>query len=394
MTTKIVDTSEIETLSKILGTGAIDLASIALTVGWEVKYSNHGNGLLLIAPGGLKTINLSSKHKGSGDYRGMTRTIIRYGDQDVVKRLRMAASDSTMSNARFSEVLSIAGLTASVLEVTPIKSVPAPKGAFGQEQVLVTPETTVKTAPVQISAPKPVPRHIVSQRPALMHYSLTQTGGKSYPSKTSVERKWSDGTIDYQCAVSTCDGTSTNRRSFAGPHWAMHVRKGEAEPVPESAAKETIIDDPSYTEHGFTKISNGRKSNAASQRIADLLGSIELWREMTSEELAERLAAALFPKDVPIDVEYMPLTADQIVARIRRMVDGGTYAEQEAVIETERTRIEELVAEVKTITTSYADDMATALGRAERAEGNLRAFHSLLGEAIIEETKDAPIVAG
>jgi hypothetical protein len=51
-----------------------------------------------------------------------------------------------------------------------------------------------------------------------------------YPSSTTLQRTYDDGTVEFACAFPECEFTTPSRLGVRG-HWNGHVRRGEAEPA-------------------------------------------------------------------------------------------------------------------------------------------------------------------
>src|SRR5205085_223223 len=92
-----------------------------------------------------------------------------------------------------------------------------------------------------------VERHVVTSRPMLARYSKGKAPGipgRSYPSHTTLERLWSDNTLDYICAYAKCDQgpdggpfQSENPLSVRG-HWRYHVDRGQ---VPKEESQKRFL---------------------------------------------------------------------------------------------------------------------------------------------------------
>jgi hypothetical protein len=68
-------------------------------------------------------------------------------------------------------------------------------------------------------------RYIVSEKPIVV-----ASGGaslKGYTSESTIERSWSDGSVDYACAVEGCDFTSESRLGPSRGHRRWHVGRGD-----------------------------------------------------------------------------------------------------------------------------------------------------------------------
>ena len=348
MGTILTSEDEVDALRKALGTQATNLISTAIAVGWKAMLGADNN-VSLIAPGDPtpKRLHMSPKGKGGGDFASMTRSLMRYGDQESVSRLKKAAKNSSATDESFiTSVMTEIALheVAAILDDVQTKSQDVPvvvKSAFGQviEKALAT----------------PVGPYIVTERPALMHYSLSASrGGRSYPSKTAVERKWSNGTTDFRCAISTCDGVSDNHRSFAGPHWAKHVRNGEAQQMTDKERHESLVDDPSYTETAYNRISGVINRNPKVEAIVDTT-----------------------PLDAPVILSQPDLTPEQVIEQIRLLVG---IEDQQPVIELQLQRIRQLEAAMASERDAHAVTLATLREENRQITENLKIIRDMLSE--------------
>lgn len=375
MGAQITGIEQVGALRKVIGADAAELIGTAMALGWKAQHRAAG-GVTIIAPGAVKTLHFSTRHKGHGNLEAMMRTVARYGDQETYKRLRNLAADPEVSPRGFEQAILASAMTKNLMDQYPI----TPKGAFGQNTYQEAGEQPVDAVAVA-PAPTPVPTtpkpYVVTQRPAMMHRSLTPTGGKSYPSKTAIERKWSDGHIDYICAIPNCDAEPSElKRAFAGSHWGKHVRAGEATPVTQEEINSTLVDDPNYTKRGFAKGPNERRQDKV-QAVLDFLNALDL--ELTKEQVAVLFVQRFMPESDGINVGINePMTDSQVIDRIRRLVDHGTYAEQERVIEQTSRELAELQAKIGTVKAEADETLALERVKRERAEGSLRTLHELL----------------
>lgn len=234
----------------------------------------------------------------------------------------------------------------------------------------------ITRAAVPPSTPVPTPaavaskgdRHIVSSAPMMAH----RGSGLSYPSETTIERHWSDGSTDYKCVV--CDYTSTHRQGVSG-HYQTHVRKGEAQATRSQQKKDSLlIADPTYTEPAYTKGYTPRRTRVEALMASLLELGLEAFK--TPQELAEAVAKASLQwvheqsnAGTKFAAEHEELSDADILTRIRSLLDQGEYMEQ-------RERMIQLEEELTDVRSQLTESQA----RATRAEERFQAFRELVNE--------------
>lgn len=369
-----------------------ELIKVALASGWTGLASTRGS-LTLRGAVGDGVIHLSKNSRNnSGPLQQFYDKIIKYGDPVQVAAIQGAwDSKVEMPDPEFTGnwKLDIADIQAKeVLKNLPphlaiplrrfsLKDMDEGIAALKARSFLGTPAETVgalidwykekqeaekvaKQPAATVEATKP---HVVSVHPYLSHKNKgTDTRpGKSYESKSVLERTWSDGTKDYQCAFKDYDGPTP---AHITSHWRRHTNAGEVEVVGNwYTAGAQLVEDPSYTEHAYTRetspaVIEATDYNPREDRVqalaAELLKALkENWQGQSMEELAEAVArsALTWVHDQQGNgVPREPETAEELLAKIRDLVDRGEYARmRQAALEAEQT----------------ADQ---ALERAERAE--------------------------
>lgn len=354
---------------KTFGKEAADFMEVAASLGWKCLFNNTGTSLTLVpaqndAPS--NRIHLSSRNKGGGLMKKYAKKLAKYADLDSLAVIEIAHD----AGLPF-DVVQALGRMALVEDEDAITVLPEekPKERF-VKPAAVTPAAVAEKVKKE--------RHVISERPALMHYSLTQSkGGQSYPSKTTVERRWSDGAVDYICAIATCDaGPREDRRSFGGPHWAMHVRNGEAEAVDSDEARRSLVDDPTYTEPAWS-----RKSTLKQRRTAELqemLSGVDL-KKISPEDLAALIVDFLGDSGGGSN-NGKPLTDEQVLDRIRSLVDRGTYAEQEAALLEAEKQIEAVTSYATQREEELLQKVLEAEQSAIKSKSHLDALRDLINE--------------
>lgn len=204
---------------------------------------------------------------------------------------------------------------------------------------------------------------VVARRPWLARLSDSGRGpgGLMYESPYVDVVTLADGTETYECRQQH-DYRSTNPRGVANHSAKAHgIIKTDRTPITT----------PQYEPSGFHR----EQSAVArlSHEITHALDTIEGWRDMESQELAQTVARVMVERR-PDRATIEPLTDQQILARIAGLLDRGQLAEVHQQMEqlAERLRESEELA-------------ATAERRATRAESNLSALRDLLNETREEE---------
>ena len=224
------------------------------------------------------------------------------------------------------------------------------------------------TTPIEaiIAPTEPV---VVSEKPHLAKRNDKIGGALVYPSKSVIEQTWSDGRITYRCTMCDYGGRDQfSSRSVSSHYAGLHSRgKGRQ---PQEAGLEIPVSIPAaYTKTHHTY----NPSDRLVQALADALRAVLNQPEVSPEEAAIEALVWLHDRpDLgdPEDRMRDPLTDEQIVSRIRGLVDGGRYAALETQISLLQTALEQKNAEYE-----------VANERANRLAGKLTA----LAEAAIEE---------
>lgn len=369
-----------EQIVRTFGGDAADFIEHAAALGWRVLFNSTGTSITLIPyDDGPKRIHLSARNKNRGALRKHIKTLIRHGDPKALKMAEsLVASDFPEdAKSQFLKVMGAETLNETGVQVQEPEEKPTPKRAR-------KPEKAAPEKPTEAEVPVPTPavmatskKRIINETPALMHYTLGQNGGKSYPSQTTLERHYSDGSTEYVCVC--CQAVSENRRAFGGAHWAMHVRKNEAKPVDDDQNRKNLIDDPSYTEPAWT-----RKADLRAKRIAELtslLNDLD-FDGLTNEEIAEKVMDFLGDNGMGGGGggSAAPLTAEETLDRIRTMIDRGTYAAQEQAIYEREKQLDDLTQYAEAREQELQEKLLVAEQRAVKAESTMSAFIELVQE--------------
>lgn len=337
-----------------------DTISRAVEIGWKLMVTNRGH-MTIIGPPPNDHVKFNitqsrSKGRGEGPVKQVRRKIEQLADPEL-----LAIADGKPEPKG----------TAGVQTLNPVISPEVAKAALAKiEEPLVVEREPVIDPEIGVKD-RTGDRHIVSEVPMVANAGT----GRGYISPTTIQRTWSDGSVDFGCAFEGCDFSSEKRQGI-GPHWRAHVNRGEAEHASTPGRQERVF---LVTDHVATE-RNGYTPRA--DRIAALAADLRTlleegidWSDL--DNAAKRLAEEALHWDHRQSVtrsglasEREPLTAEQTLDRIRAMIDGGLYLQQQQRIDELLSRHEE---------ERLAREEAEA--RAQKAHDTLRAFRELAAEA-------------
>ena len=377
--------------------GAFYVVVCAIETGWAT-YREAGGSIRLTSPVGAQELRIPSKQRSFREsvIRTWTRKVFRYGDPIKVALLRDLLDDlyGAATDEKRTEILSKFPARGPGIELL-----------LGQRDVLPTlvrhigsPEPEPEPEPVVMSEPEAEDRSIIDQAeeptlltttPWIAKRAMTAEGGRVYESHAVLERKWSDGAADYLCAFPDCGYAHPEPRSVARHYGGAHGKER-----PASAAQQD-----EYLDPGKRWVPTERQAG----RIARLAKELKQAKEVLADSPTEFDIAAwiIQQRDLASSPpEERVLTSEQVIERIRRLVDGGAYADlmaRIAVLEeevanatrtAEETNIEARVAVIEEEITTRAQELVEvarahqheAEARAERAEGDLEALRDLLNK--------------
>lgn len=375
MTNEVPDRDQIV---KTFGREAAEFITLAAGFGWRIISTAKGTSLTLIPyDNGPKRIHLSAKNRNRGALRKQIKTLVKYADPNSRDFVSDAIADDSLPQEA-QELAKSLFMESGGHRIASGQAFQTEEEAFPEPEK-PEPKPKPKKASVDEQARQRVTRerHIISERPAMMHQHIKGGTGRSYPSKTTVERRWSDGTTDYVCSVSGCSKEpSQNRLAFSGSHWAMHVRKGEAEPFDESEARASTVEDPSYTEPAYTR---QRSEPTRRETLIKALQAVDL-KSISVEDLADTVLAVLESTGIGGGSEPKELTDAEVLNRIRRLVDRGHYADQEQQILQRDQQIEDLMTYSERREQELEAAVLDAQQRATAAEEHLQALRDLVNQ--------------
>lgn len=349
-------------LSKLQKT-ADTIVRVAIQAGWTARNTSN-MGVVLESPGTPhQTIAIPARtglHQSVA--RQNIRKIMRYGDQLAVGMLELKADEivremETGRKRRIqiddNEPMSTTEKVIPAVRQTPLAHIPVP-----------TPAPPARVVP----APEPEPERILlSERPWLAKQGTNGEHGYAYESKVTLERRWSDGTIDYKCVA--CDYTHEKPVSVS-----RHYGGTKDDKHPDTSKPESVLQTGPY------EPAHRPPSDRAQRLIRELKAGMEAIRGKgydlsTEDKMLEALAEQIVTmrderRQRDEDTEAGgPLTPEQIIDRVRRLVDGGAYLAQ---IERMRQMEDELEA--------VKQQLATANDKALRLQAERKALADLLTE--------------
>jgi len=220
----------------------------------------------------------------------------------------------------------------------------------------------------QVSASDEEP-YVVSSVPWLAKAGPSSDGrGSKYESPHTLEELMSDGSIRYKCR--SCDFTDDNGKSVSLHSGAKHGANKSRERI--------IVEDYGPVEHRPP-----REPRLVSD-ILSALDGIENWHLLSKEILADKVATLIIearPDRTPSE----PLTPEQVIERIRYLVDGERIGAMHAEVEQLRGQYAEVVARAEA-----AEAAAEAAKKeTERVRVNLRALDSMMKDIVGDEGSEA-----
>lgn len=367
MSTETVD------VSKLKSKGA-DTVRLAVQLGWRA--TNHNGSVLLTSPverGQRITIPTSNINQARG--RAWVSKLIRYGDPVKVLAFNAQLEDMARVDKGQKPFMEPNDLMPLVHTES---TVPAQYSLPGE---IVAPEPTqprVEALREHVDLPTETVRQritesiVVKTQPWMAKRNLARGQGNKYQSHAVIERTWSDGHVDYACA-GCGDGYVNDKPRSVSMHYAnskdgQHPHHTREEHL--ANARATVVVVPEVWTPATRPVTEraerlAREMRMAMEQIRDKGFDLSSEEKML-EALAEQMVRVRDEKRGD-DEQRGPLTAEQVVERVRRLVDGGAYVEQQQ-------RVEEL--ELAIIDEQTARMQAEA--RAFRLKGEWDALRELM----------------
>jgi hypothetical protein len=312
----------------------VGLIQGGLAVGWTVTVK--GVTARLVSPNKEKSLVFSASGKNI-PYEQYKRIIHRHANPLLVDALAKEGEPDVR-----------AGDVITAEQVAAAKPAPTPRAFVSADEDLVLPD----------DEPEVSDRKLVRVEPMIAR----RRQGKGYPSGTTNQRQWSDGSVDYACRFEGCDYESPNRKSV-GAHWRLHVHGGDVEkqvqPHPTVAIEEYEV----AHREGYTP----RRERVSA--LAEVLAALDIGA-MSHEDLAEFVLNWQHEQSTSgtrLAAEREDLTSDDILNRIRALLDNGTYLRQR-----------DEIAALQAGKTQAEADLYEALTRAQDAEDKWTALRELI----------------
>lgn len=269
----------------------------------------------------------------------------------------MTKVNSDVVKTLLSRVRKVPGVQPVTPEVDPVTV--EPSVAPEPEPTVIEPEAEPETLT------------IMSVAPFLARGGLDAATGVEYlyESDLILERQWSDGSVDYQCAK-CLDYTSGKPLGVTGHNARKHgkaktknprltvVKRSDAEPIYDTAVKRLTTE------------------------IEKALDAIkETGKSFSAQELARVMVTARRERGAVLHEDPDPITPEEIIARVRALVvpEFVTYREEMTAL------LDSVRAEAEQQRQTAADEMR----RRQRAEDTLHALVSLAREAETEVSGDS-----
>jgi hypothetical protein len=205
---------------------------------------------------------------------------------------------------------------------------------------------------------------IMSEHPWMAHKAASASGGTMYESATTRERRWSDGTLDYVCALPGCGYTSPRPVSVA-----RHYGRSNDHP---KAAEQPVVPGKDYFE-AFT--SRHTPSEGRVQAILALLASHkDAASGATLDELVRLILAADMERDPLYERGEVVREGDEsVIGQIRSLVSPQLVAENSEL----RERCDALFTRAEEL----SGMLEASQNEVDRLQGNLSALRDLLTDA-------------
>jgi len=298
----------------------------AAMMGWTGRRSGSG-GLVLYAPDGHNMVRIPITINHGGVPKALARDIVKF----TPEHLREAMADHVLEHGSDQEARDAADLVRTAA------------GAFGPAVVSGIESVSIPEIP-DLETIEPAVT-IVSSEPWMARVSSDGRKTDLYPSQATLERTWSDGSVDYACAWEGCDYTADKPRSTSS-HYRIHVMDSGVRVDTTPTVFDAKVDGYRTVRvaHLAKEIEAALDAIVYDQFDTTTEGNGGLARFLATQIITDRLARG----KEKIEEEPEPASAEDIVARMRRLLmrDEQTRAEQaEAHAENLRKQIEEITVE-------------------------------------------------
>lgn len=294
-----------------------ELVRVALELGWTARMGTNRKTVMLRSHDGKKTLAVDPINSINARLlQQKQRTVTRYAD-----KVKLAVLEAAMETpALMRDLKGVAAEAAVYSKVHDGLPITLGEALDAQESsdTLVVDSGIVE----------------VSRRPWQARRQSAPGGGTVYDSDAVVEVRFSDGSVNYECALGCGYSHATNPRSVATHYGKGHTAKGDA--VPARGGQERI--DPTYTEP-LT-----HRDYTPTERLVRLL----------QHAIEEAMEGSWNTRDLAVSIlrwqhdrvgeggepgPSVPLTDSQIVERIRLMLDTGESVAQQQEIDELRAAV-------------------------------------------------------
>jgi len=298
-----------------------ELVTGGIALGWKLAITSD-NAMRLISPDGGKVIQLN--------LRKTSHPIEQY------KRLIQKHANPLLAPVRDPEILEKrVAQAAHAMEVRENTAAVATLGASGIVEAVQTAK--------EIVAEAEDPKRVVYEGP--MRSLRGRGGGRSfaYESDIATERAFADGTRELTCV--RCDYQGSVPLSMSS-HWRKHIKEDErARGGHEGPRAVPLESDSGYRPHQD-------RVDSLKDSLAELLKDGLDWSDINgaAEALAIRALTWDHERRMTHGEQATELTPEQVLDRIRNLVDGGKYSERMEEIRSLRDQIqatEQMVAEMR-----------------------------------------------
>ena len=333
-----------------------NLIRMAIGVGWSLGITKRGHCTLKACPPNEHiTINLRSHRSAEGPMKGLVKKVNKYANPI----LAISEEQSSTKEEEEAYIEQIAGRFAQTEASAARRNEAAEQERERQREE----RRKAKEAEAAASSVQTEPARVIAFEGPMI---ARRSQGHGYPSPTTWQVDYSDGTTVYRCRFDGCDYESDNRRG-PGAHYPTH-----GVPVPDQPPPMVTIPEhePAYHKDGYTPRVDRVRALAAVLKAAMEAG-ID-WSDLGAA--AETLAAEALEwahqqstESGLLSAEREPLTAEEMLTRIRNMLDNGEYLAQRAEIADLRTRMAEVEQREK-----------HAVAEAEDLQGTLDTLRELI----------------
>lgn len=378
-------------VKKLPGTVKKDFKQVietAVMLGWKVHITGN-QSFTLVPPEGAPPnakkfhFGVSSRHP---NLNAMRKAVVRFADKEKVQTADAMLDAPTREVAiALGAMLPALGDEGTVVDdrdngddETPTKADQEreKRRARAAEVEEATKKAAAKKAPakkpdVSRETPTNEERFVVSQRPMLAKQGKGRGGEQhAYHSQTTIERHWSDGSIDYLCAAPDCT---------AGPDGGPYVSSERLKPSRHYAnvhAKGVSPLPPVFK----AEVPNAQTYRPRTTRILALADVLRRVMEagVTDPDTLAREALTWVHEQSKGATEHAEerevLTPEETLRRVKMLLDDGTYFQTQQELRAREEQVAHLTAQVE-----------RAERRATQAIENLRSLQELVQGIKVED---------